>query len=182
MAISISKYHHKQSDESGSSQSPERAEPVPKKIARRCFVDDPLLITSLDRTQTTHALMAAVVDVSKLTLCRASFDSVRSNGRVVIAQAIRENFDLDVPLVAHFDGKLLPNRHNENSERMPILTSGKGSKSCSAFQNINLPPERRWATLSSSFCGIWRALASTWQVSALTQHQTTLAPTQWPSL
>ena len=70
-------YINKQLDESALSLSPERAEPVPKKTARRYLVDDPLFVASLDRTHTTSrqamhivtpALMAAGVDVSNLTL------------------------------------------------------------------------------------------------------------------
>ena len=98
-------------------QSPERAEPVLQKIARRCLVDDPLFVASLDRTQTTSrqamnivtpALMAGGVDVLKLILCRTSLDIARRGARIVIAQTIREKFHPDNTLVAHFDGKLLP--------------------------------------------------------------------------
>ncbi len=45
----------------------------------------------------TPALMAAGADVSKLTLCRTPLDAARRDGRIVIAQAIRENFHAGVP-------------------------------------------------------------------------------------
>ncbi|MEG7521678.1 MAG: hypothetical protein M3H12_01045, partial [Chromatiales bacterium] len=63
-----------------------------------------------------------------------------------------------------------------------MLIVGKVSKSCSALHEFHLGPERRLATVSSSFCGIGRALASMWQDYALTQHQATLMPTEVASL
>ena len=130
VANSISKYHHKTMDESEPSQSSKA-----KKLARLCLVDDPLFAASLDRTQTTSrqamhiltpALMAAGVDVSEITLCRSSLDTARRDSRIIIAKAIREHFHPDVPLVAHFDGKMLPNRDCEKSDRLPIVVTGEG--------------------------------------------------------
>ena len=154
-------YHHKQLEESGSSLFPERAEAVPTELARRCFVVDRLCVATLNRTHTisrqamhivTPALMAAGVDVSRLM-------SHHSTPLVEMAASSSHRpfySHPDVALVAHFNGKLLPNSQGEKSYRMTLRE--RGSKSCSAFYEFPTEPtERIWATLSSSFCGIWRA-------------------------
>jgi len=77
----------------------------------------------------TPALAAAGVNVSQLTLSRASLMEARNNSREILAAAVRQNFQPAVPLVAHFDGKLLPNidgSKRELQDCMPVVVSGLG--------------------------------------------------------
>ena len=107
-------------------------------LVKRCVIDNPVFNAALDRTRTTTrqammivtpALAAAGVDVSQLTLSRASLMDARNNSRETLAAAVRQNFQPSVPLVAHFDGKLLPNFDGGKrvlQDCMPVVVSGFG--------------------------------------------------------
>ena len=107
----------------------ESCEPLPK----RCIVDDPLFNAALDRTKTTTrqammivtpALAAAGVDVTQISLSRSSLMEARNSARESLAANVRQNFKPAVPLVAHFDGKLLPDLDGIKRDCMPVVVSG----------------------------------------------------------
>jgi len=103
---------------------------------KRRLVDDPLFVSSLDRTKTTPreamhivapALRAAGVDIDTLSLSTSSIYRARKTVRTSLAQTQKEQFVPTTPLIAHFDGKLLPDndgRTDELVDRMPIVVSG----------------------------------------------------------
>lgn len=108
---------------------------VPKPLARRCIIDNPLFNAALDRTQTTTrkamlivapALAAVGFDVKQLSLSQSSLKTARNSSREIFAATVRQNFQPTVPLVAHFDGKLLPCIDGVKRDFMPIVVSGFG--------------------------------------------------------
>ena len=107
----------------------ESSQPLPK----RCIIDDPLFNAALDRTKTstrqammivTPALAVAGVDVSKLSLSRTSLMEARKSSRETLAATVRQNFQPTVPLIAHFDGKLLARLDGTKRDCLPIVVSG----------------------------------------------------------
>ena len=104
-------------------------------LQKRCIIENPAFNSELDRTQTSTrkgiiivmpALAAAGVDVNQLTLSRSSMIDARNKSRELLAGSARQNLQPMVPLVAHFDGKLLPNQDSTKSERLAIVVSGLG--------------------------------------------------------
>jgi len=66
-----------------------------------------------------HIIVQAVgVNVDKLTLCT-------TNVRRSIGQDVRKCFSPEAPLIAHFDGNLLPDCSGANAHHMPIVVLGK---------------------------------------------------------
>jgi len=109
--------------------SSQSTEPLPK----RCILDNPLFNAALDRTQTTTrqallivtpALAAAGVDVGQLSLSRTSLMEARNASRETLAATVRHKFQPAVPLVAHFDGKLLAHLDGTKRDCLPIVVSG----------------------------------------------------------
>jgi len=107
----------------------ESSQPLPK----RCIIDDPFFNAALDRTKTstrqammivTPALAVAGVDVSKLSLSHTSLMEARKASRKTLAVTMRKSFQPTVPLVAHFDGKLLAHMHGTKRDCQPIIVSG----------------------------------------------------------
>ena len=87
------------------------------KQKKRCVLEDPLFIASLDRTNTSSreamnivapAFRAAGVDVSDMTLSTSSIHRARKRVRQSIVDSQKQKFERNTLLVAHFDGKLLP--------------------------------------------------------------------------
>jgi hypothetical protein len=72
----------------------------------------------------TPALAAAGVDVNQLSLSRTSLMVARNASRETLAAAVRQNFQPTVPLVAHFDGKLLSHMDGTKRDCLPIVISG----------------------------------------------------------
>jgi len=72
----------------------------------------------------TPALAAAGIDMSQLSLSRTSLMEARNASRKTLAATVRQNFQPTVPLVAHFDGKLLPHLDETNRDCLPIVVSG----------------------------------------------------------
>ena len=106
-------------------------EPLPK----RCVIEDPAFNSALDRTQTSTrkaimivmpALAAAGLDVNQLTMSRSTMMDARNESRELMAASVSQNFQPMVPLVAHFDGKLLPNQDGTMSDHLAIVVSGLG--------------------------------------------------------
>jgi len=107
----------------------EPSQPLPK----RCILDDPLFNAALDRSRTltrqammivTPALAAAGIDMSQLSLSRTSLMEARNASRKTLAATVRQNFQPTVPLVAHFNGKLLPHLDETKRDCLPIVVSG----------------------------------------------------------
>jgi len=116
-----------------------------KIMNRRCLIDDPLFVASLDRTNTTPrqamhiavpALKAVGINVNDLTLCTTSVYGARKKTHSSIEEGIREVFCPKTPLVAHFDGKLLPDTDGVNADRLAIVVSGKGIEKLLAIPKL----------------------------------------------
>jgi hypothetical protein len=130
-AYEVSEYHKKCIVAPGTSNDP------PKKILKldkRCVIKDPMFVASLDRTVTSSreamyiiapALKAAGIQMDEITLSKTSIHEARIGARKSLAEEVREQFTPATPLIAHFDGKLLPDRDGSKSDRMPIVVSGK---------------------------------------------------------
>lgn len=115
---------------------------------KRRLVDDPLFVSSLDRTKTTPreamhivapALKAAGVDIDTLSLSTSSMYRARKTVRRSLAQTQKELFVPTMPLIAHFDSKLLPDndgRTEELVDRMPIVVSGLNTEKLLAIPKL----------------------------------------------
>ena len=76
--------------------------------------------------------MAVGVNVDELT-------SIYGSRKVVckkIVDNVPQNFTPDTPLIAHFDGKLLPDNDGLNYDRMPIVVSGKNTEKLLAIPKL----------------------------------------------
>ena len=69
------------------------------------------------------ALKAAGIVVDDITLSTSSIYRARKTVRVSLADNKKELFKPGTPLVAHFDGKLLPDNDGRLVDRMPIVVS-----------------------------------------------------------
>ena len=92
-------------------------------------------MASLDRTNPTPrqaihivapALKVVGVNVNNLTLCTTSEYEAHKKTRSFIREGIRGAFLPKTPLVAHYDGKLLPDNEGVNADCLAIVVSGKG--------------------------------------------------------
>jgi hypothetical protein len=96
----------------------------------------PALTAALDRTNTSdrnaiyvlsEAASSLGCDTSTLSINRTSIGRQRKQWRKLIAEEIKKDFDMDVPLVVHWDGKMLPDlTGKDHVERLPVLISGQG--------------------------------------------------------
>ena len=126
--LSSTKKHH--------TMPPKTSSRSDKQLTKRCLVDDPLFVASLDRTKTTPraamhvvapALKAAGIDIDMMTLSTSTIYRSRKSVRKSLVETTKEQFVPNTPLVAHFDGKLLPENDGQSEElvdRMPIVVSG----------------------------------------------------------
>ena len=103
-------------------------------LEKRCIIDNALFNASLDRTNTTPrqamhivapALVAAGVDLQSITLSTTSLYEARKDTREAIGSSVRESFSPKVPLIVHFDGKMLPDCDGVKGDRMQVVVSGK---------------------------------------------------------
>ena len=126
----ISKYHRYKNIPSTDVEEAAADKP---KLQKRCIVDDELFVASLDRTNTTPyeamhivapAFKAAGVDVSDITLSTSSIYRARKKARQSIADSQKQNFVPNTALIAHFDGKMLPDCTGNFADRMPVVVSG----------------------------------------------------------
>jgi hypothetical protein len=137
----FSRYHRKRRDigknytleatfVSASSAAESASLVTPKK---RCLIDDPLFVASLDRTKTTpreamhivaQSLKSAGIAIDDIILSTSSIYRARKAVRISLADDQKERFKPTTPLVAHFDGKLLPYNDGELVDRMPVVVSG----------------------------------------------------------
>ena len=72
------------------------------------------------------ALAAAGVSVKEITISRTIMMEARKVSRELMAAVFRQNFHPNVPLVVHFDAKLLPNLEGTKNDRLAIVVSGLG--------------------------------------------------------
>ena len=112
---------------------------------RRRVIDDPLFVASCDRAGVstraamhvvTPALMAAGVNVGELTLSIGSLHEARKEARTELAQSLQDKFQPKVPLILHFDGKLLPDPEGSRSDRLAIVVTGIALEKILAIPSI----------------------------------------------
>ena len=110
---------------------------LPKRRRSKSFdIVSPLVAAALDRTGTSNRqavyILAATkvddVEARGITLSRSSVQRARKRHRFEKAADIKETFQVDGPLVVHFDGKLLPaiDGGPEKEDRVAILVTGFG--------------------------------------------------------
>ncbi|XP_046383718.1 uncharacterized protein LOC124154192 [Ischnura elegans] len=107
------------------------------------IVNDSMVSAALDRTLTSSGggsmLIKAVAQATAKSLgfaekevqivsSRSQLHRKRSECREEMAIMIKQEFTPDVPLVVHWDGKLMPSSEDAegNADRLPILVSGEG--------------------------------------------------------
>ena len=94
------------------------------------------LAAALDRTKMTdrgavfiltEAARSFGVEVAELNINRSSIARHRKRNREEFAENIKADFSADVPLVVHWDGKMVESlTTKEHVDRLPVLVSGKG--------------------------------------------------------
>ena len=72
----------------------------------------------------TTALSATGINLKQLTFLQSSLMEARTTFRETLAIALRKDFQPLVPLVAHFDGKILPYADGTRFKCLPIVVSG----------------------------------------------------------
>lgn len=107
----------------------------PAKRARKNLIDDRLAV-SLDVAKLsdrkaavvlTSALKSAKCDPEKYNINKSSIRRQRIQHREKIAQCLKSEFKPEVPLTAHWDGKMCEDiTGHEIVDRLPILVSGQG--------------------------------------------------------
>lgn len=102
----------------------------------RKTVISPDLAASLDRSRISDRAAMSVVgetarslghEVDNLALNRSTIRRLRQKHRQQRAIQIKEEFKVGVPLVVHWDGKLIPDlTGKEKVDRLPVIVSGEG--------------------------------------------------------
>ncbi|KAK2721327.1 hypothetical protein QYM36_003567 [Artemia franciscana] len=105
-----------------------------RKRGRKAVVT-PELAAALDRTKVSDRKAVFVIaetakslgmTIDQLALNRDSVRRLRAKHRIHSSASIRAKFQSDVPLIVHWDGKLIPNLiGKEKVDRLPVLVSGK---------------------------------------------------------
>ncbi|KAK2727043.1 hypothetical protein QYM36_007784 [Artemia franciscana] len=105
-----------------------------RKRGRKAVVT-PELAAALDRTKVSDRKAVFVIaetakslgmTIDQLALNRDSVRRLRAKYRIHSSASIRAKFQSDVPLVVHWDGKLIPDLiGKEKVDRLPVLVSGK---------------------------------------------------------
>ncbi|KAK2710529.1 hypothetical protein QYM36_011904 [Artemia franciscana] len=105
-----------------------------RKRGRKAVVT-PELAAALDRTKVSDRKAVFVIaetakslgmTIDQLALNRDSVRRLRSKHPIHSSASIRAKFQSDVPLVVHWDGKLIPDLiGKEKVDRLPVLVSGK---------------------------------------------------------
>ena len=107
-----------------------------KRKRGRKTVVTPELAAALDRTKVSDRKAVFVIaetakslghNIDELALNRDSIRRHRVEHRVQRSANIKAEFQGNVPLVVHWDGKLIPDLiGKEKVDRLPVLVSGKG--------------------------------------------------------
>ena len=123
-------------DDSDGCAGPSSAPSPPKRSRARASAVTQQLAAALDRTRTSdrsavHILRAAADAYSpipsNLAVNRQSIRRHRRRVREDVAKEIRETFAPSVPLVVHWDGKIIADSTDVTAaERLPVLVSGDG--------------------------------------------------------
>lgn len=125
---------------SSSSPSPpvsrdEHALSLRKRKSRKRNIVTPELASTLDRTKTSNREASLLVQAvasslgqesNELSLSRETIRRSRLRHRAEIANELKMTFDPRVPLIVHWDGKVVPDFSGEKVERIAILVSGDG--------------------------------------------------------
>ncbi|KAK2708416.1 hypothetical protein QYM36_014133, partial [Artemia franciscana] len=128
----------------------------------RKAVVTPELAAALDRTKVSDRKAVFVIaetakslgmTIDQLALNRDSVRRLRAKHRIHSSASIRAKFQSDVPLVVHWDGKLIPDLiGKEKVDRLPVLVSGK--KVLQLLTVAKLPSETGEAQASAVFGAI----------------------------
>ena len=99
-------------------------------------VVSPSVAAALDRTKTSDRNAAYILtataqtlghDISDLALNRSSIKRQREHHRSQMSETLKEEFCADVPLIVHWDGKLMADlTGSDHVDRLPVLVSGNG--------------------------------------------------------
>lgn len=121
------------SSSSSSSESSDEHTPPVRKRKKKIVTSE--LMSTLDRTKTSNREAALLVEAAasslghhknELVLSHETIRRSRLHFRAEIANELKMTFDPRVPLIAHWDGKVVPDFSGENVERIAILVSGDG--------------------------------------------------------
>jgi hypothetical protein len=109
--------------------------PAKRKRGRKRIVT-PQLAATLDRTKISDRKAMFVIsetakslghNVEDLALNRDSIRRQRMKHRLQQSETLKADFQGNVPLVVHWDGKLIPDlTTKEHVDRLPVIVSGKG--------------------------------------------------------
>lgn len=112
------------------------AGPRPKRQRSRKVVVTPQLAATLDRTKMSDRKAMFVIsetakslghNITDLALNCDSIRRLRMKHRSVQSAALKAEFQGNVPLVVHWDGKLIADlTSKEQVDRLPVIVSGKG--------------------------------------------------------
>lgn len=104
-----------------------------RKRGRKAIVTEDVA-SALDRTQISdrkavYVLSAAAASLGhstdELAINRSTIRRTRIKTRERIAASIKQSFTVDIPLIVHWDGKLLPDvTGTDKVDRLPVLVSG----------------------------------------------------------
>ena len=73
-------------------------------------------------------LKAAGLNVEDLTLSKSSIYEYRKVVRKSLGESVEEKFSPNTPLIAHFDGKFLPDHNGVTFDSMPVVVSGMNTE------------------------------------------------------
>jgi len=114
------------------------SEPGPSKAKRgRMEIITPKLATVLDRTKVSDRKAVFEVaetakslgcDINEVSLNRSTIRRKRMSNRIKESQKLKESLQRNVPLIVHWDGKLLPELTGgkDKIDKLAIIVSGKG--------------------------------------------------------
>ena len=110
--------------------------PRKKKNKSNRKVITPKLAAALDRTKMSDRKAMFVIsetaqslghNVNTLSISRSSIKRHREEQRAQMAAALKEEFTGDVPLIVHWDGKLMTDlTGKEHIDRLPVIVTGVG--------------------------------------------------------
>jgi hypothetical protein len=108
---------------------------TPKRTRGRKVTLTPTLAAALDRSKLSDRKAMYVlaetaksmgVEINSLALNRSTIRVQRQKLRFELSSKVKADFKPDVPLVVHWDGKLLQElTGNEHIDRLPVLVSGR---------------------------------------------------------
>lgn len=110
--------------------------PLKKKTRATVNVITPKLASALDRTKMSDRMATFVLaetvhslghNIDKYNINRSSIKRQREKHRAQYAAALKIEFSGDIPLVVHWDGKLMADiSGNAHVDRLPVIVTGHG--------------------------------------------------------